>query len=89
MFLASSSVIVFKGMVLGNLIALALCAVQWTTRLISLNPANYFVSYVPVHIDLPMILLADAAVYCIIMLLLLIPSLFIARVDPVRTVSVR
>ncbi len=88
-FLASSSVIVFKGMVLGNLIALALCAVQGTTRLISLNPANYFVSYVPVHIDLPMILLADAAVYCIIMLLLLIPSLFIARVDPVRTVSVR
>lgn len=88
-FLASSSSIVLKGMLAGNLIALALCALQYGTHLIPLDPANYFVSFVPVHVDFLKILLADAVSYIVIMLLLLIPSLFISRVDPARTLSVK
>jgi len=54
--------------------------------LIKLNPVNYFVSWVPVHVNLPLILLADLVAYGAIMLILLIPTLFIARVDPAKTV---
>ncbi len=50
-----------------------------------LNPENYFVSFVPVAVNIPMILLADLAAYIIIMLLLLLPSLFISKVDPAQT----
>ena len=88
-FLTSSSVIVLKGMAIGNLAALAICLLQGTTHLMTLDPANYFLSYVPVHIDPGLIILSDIAAYIVIMLLLLVPSLFIVRVDPAKTVAVR
>lgn len=85
-FLRSSSSLVLKGMLAGNVLALVFCAVQASTRFITLDPANYFISYVPVHLEIMKILAADAAAYLLIMLLLLLPSMFISRVDPARTV---
>ena len=85
-FLRVSSSVVFKGMLWGNALALLFCLVQGTTHLIPLDPANYFVSFVPVHVNLLSVLAADAIAFAAIMLLLLLPSLFIARVDPARTV---
>lgn len=75
------------GMAAGNVLALLFCLVQGTTHWIKLNPENYFVSFVPVHVNLAGILLADAAAFAGILLLLLIPTLFISRVDPARTVK--
>ena len=88
-FLSSSAVLVFKGMLIGNMTAFAFCLIQNATHLLKLNPENYFVSYVPVHLDVPMILTADMAAFVVIMLLLLIPSVFISRVDPAQTVRVK
>lgn len=85
-FLRVSSVLVLKGMAVGNALALLFCAVQGTTHFIKLNPDNYFVSFVPVSVNIPMILLADAGAFLGIMLLLLIPCLFISKVDPAQTV---
>ena len=85
-FLRVSSNLVLKGMAIGNAAALLFCLIQGTTHVLKLDPANYFVSFVPVSVNLPMILLADALAYGIIMLLLLIPCLFISKVDPARTV---
>ena len=85
-FLRVSSTLVLKGMLIGNAAALLFCLIQGTTHWIKLDPANYFVSFVPVSVNLPMILLADALAYGVIMLLLLIPCLFISKVDPARTV---
>jgi lipoprotein-releasing system permease protein len=82
-------VLVLKGMAVGNAIAILFCIVQDTTHLLKLDPENYFVSYVPVHLDFGMIVIADLAAMAIIMLLLLIPSLFISKVDPAQTVRVR
>lgn len=85
-FLRASSVIVFKGMLAGNVLAILFCVIQGTTHLIPLDPSNYFIPYVPVHLEIWKILAADAAAYLLIMLLLLLPSMFISRVDPARTV---
>ena len=87
-FLASASSVVLKGMFAGNLLALLFCLVQGTTHVIGLDPANYFLSYVPVHVDIAMILAADAASYAVIMVLLLLPSMFITKIDPAKTVRV-
>ncbi|MBR5076668.1 MAG: ABC transporter permease [Bacteroidales bacterium] len=75
------------GMAIGNAAALLFCLVQGTTHLLKLNPENYFVSFVPVHVNLPGILLADVAAFAGILLLLLIPTLFISKVDPAQTVK--
>lgn len=87
-FLRVSSRLVLLGMAIGNALALLFCLIQGTTHLIRLNPENYFLSFVPVEVNPLTILGADALAYAAIMVLLLIPSLFIARVDPARTVRV-
>lgn len=74
------------GMLVGNVLALAFCLVQGSTHLIGLNPENYFVSFVPVKVNLPLILSADIISFSVIILLMLIPTLFIAKVDPARTI---
>ena len=73
-------------MAIGNGLALALCLLQNATHVLKLNPENYFISYVPLDVNLPLIIVADAAAYAVIMLLLLIPVRFISKVDPAVTV---
>lgn len=88
-FLSSSAILVGKGMLAGNALALVFCIIQKTTHILKLNPENYYVSSVPVSIDLGSVLIADAVSFIVIMLLLLIPCLFISKVDPAQTVHVR
>lgn len=85
-FLKVASSAVIRGMVIGNVVALLFCLVQGTTHLISLNPENYFVSFVPVHIDIVLVLVADIISYLAMMLFLLLPCLFVSGVDPAKTV---
>ena len=84
-FLRVSARIVAMGMLIGNAAALLFCLIQGTTHLIKLNPENYFVSFVPVCISVPSVLIADICAFAGIMLLLLIPTLFISKVDPAQT----
>lgn len=84
-FLRVGSRIVTIGMLAGNALALIFCVVQDATHILKLEPENYFVSFVPVSLNLPAVIAADAAAYAVIMLLLLIPTLFISGVDPSRT----
>ena len=85
-FLRVSSSYVLKGMVIGNVLAVLFCMVQSATGFLTLDPENYFVSAVPLRLDFIKILAADAVAYIVIMLLLLLPSLFISRIDPAKTV---
>ena len=88
-FLSSSAVLAIKGMAIGNALAIIFCVVQSSTHILKLDPVNYFVSYVPVHLDFGLILAADVISFAAIMLLLMIPCVFISRVDPAETVRVR
>jgi lipoprotein-releasing system permease protein len=88
-FLYLAAMIVVRGLFYGNLIALVLLFLQKQTHILKLDPHSYYLSYVPVHLDMGAVLIADVAAFVVIMLLLLIPSLFISRVDPAQTVRVR
>ena len=78
---------VLRGMLIGNAAALLFCLVQGTLHLIPLDPANYFVSWVPVRVNLLWILGADAVAFLGILLLLWAPTRVIARIDPAQTVK--
>jgi lipoprotein-releasing system permease protein len=86
-FMTRAAGTVFKGMLIGNAIAFAFCFIQDMTHLIPLDPVNYFVSYVPVHLEIAPVLVADAIAFVTIMALLVFPSLFVLRVDPSKTIK--
>ena len=88
-FLTSSAATVLKGMLIGNAVALLLCLIQDKLHLLKLDPANYFVSFVPVKPDMLSVLTIDLVSFVVIMLILLIPTMFISKVDPADTVKVR
>ncbi len=88
-FLSSSAVLVLKGMAWGNAIAILFCIIQNATHVLRLNPENYFVSHVPVDLNFGMIAAADFVAFAVIMILLLVPCLFISKVDPAETVRVK
>lgn len=86
-FFSLASRAVLKGMIAGNLLALVICAVQKHTHVMKLNPENYFLSFVPMDIDPAVIIMTDAISFAAICILLLIPTKFISKVDPSRTVN--
>lgn len=86
-FLTRAAGTVIKGMVIGNVIAFALCYIQGKTHLIKLDPVNYFVSSVPVHLNVMDVIAADVIAFAAIMLLLILPSLFVMRIDPSKTMK--
>lgn len=88
-FLRVASGVTLKGLAWGGGAAALFAIIQGTTHLLRLNPENYFVSYVPIAVDPLKIVLVCAAAYAVIMILLLLPALFIARVDPAETVRVK
>ena len=71
------------------ILAFLFCIVQNATHFVKLDPANYFVSAVPVHLNALQVIGADLLAYILIMLLLLLPCLFVSRVDPAKTVRVQ
>lgn len=85
-FLRIGARTVAVGMLAGNAAALLFCLVQNATRFIKLDPANYFLSFVPVNMDFAQVLAVDVIAFVAIEILLLIPCLFISGVDPSKTV---
>ena len=79
--------VVLKGMLVGNALALLFCLIQGTTHLIPLDPANYFVSWVPVQVNLPWILAADILAFLAILAMLWIPARYVSKIDPAVTVK--
>ena len=88
-FLRIASSAALKGMLAGNILAFLFCIVQNATHFVKLDPANYFVSAVPVHLNALQVIGADLLAYILLLLLLLLPCLFVSRVDPAKTVRVQ
>jgi lipoprotein-releasing system permease protein len=88
-FLTASAGIVLRGMTAGTIAAVLLCLMQKYFKIITLNPSNYFVKYIPTDLNFLKILALDAGIFLIIMLFLYIPLRFIASVNPADTVKMK
>lgn len=88
-FLYRSAGIVGKGVAIGTLLAVAFCWVQQTTHFIRLNPINYFVDRVPIHLT-PLDVVGVALGGMVLILLILnIPLRSITRVSPSEAIRMR
>ena len=86
-FLYNASYLVLKGLFWGNVIGLTLLMFQKYTGIISLNPATYYVSEVPVHINLLTIVFLNIGTLVLCFLMLLIPSYIITKINPAKSIK--
>jgi lipoprotein-releasing system permease protein len=85
-FLYQAAYLIINGLAWGNLIGIGLAVLQKKFELISLDPSSYYLSTVPINLNLIHILLLNLGTMAIILLMLIIPSRLISRISPVKAI---
>ena len=83
-FLTQAAMLIGKGVLWGNIIGLSLAAVQYFGHLIPLEPATYYVSYVPISFAWTWILALNVLTIGLSLLILLLPSMIITKISPAK-----
>jgi lipoprotein-releasing system permease protein len=86
-FLIHGSIISIAGLVGGNILGLLVCWLQAKFGFIKLPEDAYYISQAAVHIVWWQILLVNLFTFLICFLVLLIPSLVVRRIQPVRAIQ--
>lgn len=84
-FLWFAVFIIGRGLLLGNLLGVGLVTLQYFTGLVKLDPATYYVSTVPVEINIPLIILLNIATLLVSILILIGPSFLISHIHPAKS----
>ena len=74
------------GLFWGNLIGIVLCLVQQHFGIITLDEASYYVKVVPINLQLTHILLLNAGTLFFCFLMLLLPSMVVSRIQPLKAI---
>lgn len=85
-FLYFSVMMILKALIWGNLIGIGICLIQQYTHVLKLDPMSYYLEYVPVNLRIWHLVLLNVGTVVITMLMLLIPSYFITKVSPEKTI---
>ncbi|WP_179344036.1 ABC transporter permease [Winogradskyella ursingii] len=85
-FLYNASYLIGLGLLFGNIIGLGLLLIQKHFKLFPLNPDTYYVSEAPVYLSWDYILLLNVGTFIACLLMLLIPSVIISKISPVKAI---
>jgi len=85
-FLFHSFFLVSKGMLWGNVIGLTLCAVQYFTGIIPLDPEAYYVATVPISFNWLYIILLNVGTLLASLLMMIGPSYLITKITPAKII---
>jgi lipoprotein-releasing system permease protein len=85
-FLYISIFLIGKGLLWGNIIALVICFVQKYFGILKLNPETYYVSEVPIDLNILSLFLINAGTLVVTLLMLVGPSYLVAKISPAKTI---
>ena len=85
-FVHSGVALVIKGLIFGNLIGLGLCYIQYRFKIITLNAADYYMSVVPISWHWEIVLLLNLLTFVIVSIVLFLPTMIIARINPIKAI---
>ncbi|MDD4141296.1 MAG: FtsX-like permease family protein [Bacteroidales bacterium] len=85
-FIAKTSYIVFCGILIGDILALALSMIQIRWRVFKLPQEAYYMSFVPVEVNPALFLAVDVGVYVICLLIMLGITGIISKISPIAAI---
>ena len=85
-FLRLASYIIIKGMVIGNVVGIAICLMQQWLHLFPLDPANYYLDSVPMQLGAGWLVILNVTMFLLSMLMMLLPSAVISRIVPSKSI---
>ena len=84
-FLWFAAFIIGQGLLLGNIIGLGIVLLQKSTGILTLDAQTYYVSEVPMELNIPLILLLNIATLIISIFVLIAPSYLISHIHPAKS----
>jgi lipoprotein-releasing system permease protein len=88
-FLWSGFQMIFKGLIYGNVLGVGICLLQKYYKIIPLDATNYYMNTVPISLNWWVILLLNLATISLVILVLIIPTFVITRIEPVKAIVFR
>ncbi|MCY1722400.1 ABC transporter permease [Prolixibacteraceae bacterium Z1-6] len=75
-----------RGMLWGNVIGVSIIIIQKLFHIIKLDPASYYMEFVPMNFSLLHLLFLNLGTITVTSLILIIPSWFIAKISPEKVI---
>jgi lipoprotein-releasing system permease protein len=85
-FIYHSAFLIGKGMLWGNVIGLSLCAIQYFTGIIPLDPESYYTATVPITFNWFYIILLNLGTLIASLLMMIGPSYLITKILPAKII---
>lgn len=86
LFLYNALYLICLGMLLGNVFGLGLEALQYKTHLFQLDPASYYMNFVPIQFKWTDLVLLNAGTFLICLLVMIGPSTLVTKITPVKAI---
>lgn len=86
LFLYIALGLVCRGMLWGNTAAFVLGGIQYFWKPFSLDPETYYMDRVPISVDIGSVFLLNAGVLAVAVLMLVVPTMLIAKIEPVKSI---
>ena len=85
-FVYSGIRLIVVGLIIGNVVGLGLAMLQYYFNFIPLDATNYYMSYVPIEFDWIIVAALNLLVLVLVSLVLVVPTLFVSRIDPIKAI---
>jgi lipoprotein-releasing system permease protein len=86
-FLYQAAYLLLRGLVIGNVFALAFCWLQYHFKLIKLNPDVYYLDAVPIELSIWNFLFINLLTFFTCLVALLLPSRVVSRISPIKALK--
>lgn len=83
-FLYMAERVVIRGILVGDVIGMAIILLQWRFRLIPLDPEAYYLSSVPVEFNWSGFIILNIAAALLSLVIMLLPAYTVSRISPAR-----
>lgn len=78
--------LIVKGLLFGNILGLGLCYLQYRFKIFTLNAEDYYMSVVPISWHWEIVLLLNVLTFGVVTTILLLPTMIISRINPIKAI---
>ncbi|MFO0477975.1 MAG: ABC transporter permease [Bacteroidota bacterium] len=79
--------LLFKGLLIGNIIGIGFCLIQNYFHILPLNPETYYLNDVPINFSLTHVVLVNIGTTIICLLMLFLPTLILNKITPIKAIQ--